>query len=564
MSLEEVDFSLLNIIDGTFDLLELKAINQNVDFHVIYDPELPRTFKGDPGRIQQILLNIAGNAIKFTSKGFVSIRVSFQKKDESTYDIKFTIQDTGIGISKENLDKLFMPFTQAYPSMGRIFGGTGLGLPISNNLAKLMGGKVEATSTPSVGSTFVITLPLQESKDQSSDISHFRFKKTHAIITANQPIQRETLSSMLKTEGILTSQSTSLENVISLTKSAISGQKILWIVSCDQVSEKQMEEVADLIKIYKDSIIPLIFVRQQDLNKTNLPDEVAILGFPINRRKLIRRVADLMGVNGNRHFDSVTSTDLLKRIKFNELNVLLAEDNIINQWVTRAVLEQMGTKVDIAANGYEVIQMLNQIHYDLIIMDIRMPEMDGLEACKRIRESENNIPIIALTANAMQGDKEEFLKAGMNGYLSKPLMPDEMTQEILRILEPENIESDFAPKHVPRDKTLDKKSLLLTLGGKKKMASKVILAFQKQCNTITDTIKTALEEKDWKTASSAFHRLSGSAFAIQAQALGQAAGNLELVLRRIPIQAEELEISLLHFKEEQSRLQAWINTENWD
>jgi|GEM_PF-2158785 len=535
MELELVDFSLREVIDGVASLVHVRAINRELDFNAIYDPKMQDRLIGDPGRLQQVLLNLTSNAVKFTEEGLVSLSVQGLGLDESgKYVVKFAVEDTGIGMSEEQIALLFQPFTQADPSFSRRYGGTGLGLAISRNLVALMGGVVRLESSLGKGSVFTVEIPF-DIEESHSEKGIFESVAEHCLVTSANEIQRESLASMMRCEGISTSTAANAEESRELMASQESDQRWLWVISIDGMTAGEIASLPRWLEERKGALLPILLFQSQRPSEMKSFARCEIMGLPVGRKALVRRAASLLGLRrpGERAETRIEDVDLNTRFDGNR--ILLAEDNVTNQRVARATLENMGAKVDVAANGLEALRMVDHLPYDLVLMDINMPEMDGVTACRRIREMGINTPIVALTANAMKGDREGFMDAGMDGYLSKPLIREALVEMLSRMLEGGTVEvldsDNEALAVTDRDPVLDMDKLVETLGGDRAMAELVCEEFRNSYKeSLTKGIQ-ALEEDRLLDAVSSFHKLVGSSYATNAMRLAKAASILEVALK---------------------------------
>ncbi|MBK3332422.1 response regulator [Persephonella atlantica] len=435
LSIEKVEFDLFETIESLISVIEPKAHEKNLELIVNYDVRLCRHFYGDSLRISQVLMNLLGNAVKFTEKGEIELSVSKVRKNR----IKFEVRDTGIGLTDEQQKKLFQPFVQADNSTTRKYGGTGLGLSISKRLVEMMNGKIWVESEKGKGSKFIFEIELQEIE---KDRSYHKFDGKRALIIDDNEIWHEILESNLRFFNIQVEHAYSGEEALELL---IKNKKKYDIILVDwNMPSMDGIETSKKIKEIKKEKSPIIimvssFRRIETEEKAQKAGITAFLQKPVDL-KLLEDVLYSTLVN------DADKTNYFKTDKRNHLteeinnvkkgNILLAEDNETNQEIILGLLEKTGINIDIAKNGKEAVEKFNlePDKYDLILMDIQMPEMDGYEATRIIREKDKNIPIVALTANAFKEDVDKALKAGMNGHIAKPIDVNQLYEVILKYI----------------------------------------------------------------------------------------------------------------------------------
>ena len=460
LSIESIAFDLQQTVEEIVDLLSSRVVDKDCELILRVALNVPRNVIGDPGRIRQILNNLAGNSIKFTEKGHVLINVEPVEQTHEKVKVQFEIEDTGIGIPEDKIDTMFEKFTQADGSTSRKYGGTGLGLAITKQLTELMGGSITATSHVGGGTKFKFVLPFEITKDlpavsmPKADLSGVRI-----LIVDDIHLNRMLLAELLHSWKITNQTcSSGKEAILMLRKAHLSGNPFDIALLDHQMPGMNGEELCTTIK--EDvSLQKTIVVMLTSLGRTKGAKRLEEIGFagyllkPIRQSQLFevlskvwgaRKMQKSIGLITEHHCsnDSRSSRALTKHHCQNEsgatrvsikhhshLRVLVAEDNLVNQKVAVRTLEQLGyPAIDVATNGKEAVDMSGKNMYDLILMDCQMPEMNGYEATRAIRKRESNgqfhIPIIAMTANAMKGDREECLDAGMDDYVSKPVNRD--------------------------------------------------------------------------------------------------------------------------------------------
>jgi len=436
LELESQPFDLRDCIEDSLDLLGSKAAEKDLDLTYLIENNTPVTVKGDVTRLRQILTNLINNAIKFTAEGEVFVSVSAKNIKDEKYEILFIVRDTGIGIPAEKMGKLFQSFSQIDASTTRTYGGTGLGLVISKRLSEMMGGKIWVESEVGKGSSFSFTVIADSVPSQSKiyfkgSIAKLKGKKV--LVVDDNQTNRKILNTQLEGWDLLPVATESPLTALQWFKEG----KIfdLCILDFHMPVMDGAQLCKEIRKLKNGSSVPIIILtsmgKKDDIFNSDELNLSAYLNKPIRRNQLYDC---LLNVFGNSNEPRLERT--VKQLKIDSelsekmpLRILLAEDNVVNQKVALRILERMGYRADVAANGYEVIDAVRGIQYDIVFMDILMPEMDGYEATKLILDEfskEKRPKIIAMTANAMQGDREICIEAGMDDYISKPVRVEEM------------------------------------------------------------------------------------------------------------------------------------------
>ena len=452
LDIEQIDFNFYDMIGEMIKPLAIKAREKGVELVYSIGPQVPIFLKGDPVRIRQILINLIGNANKFTEKGEIVLQVEVAAMEEKNVRLKFGVHDTGIGIPKDKQSKIFESFVQADSSTTRKYGGTGLGLAISSKLVKMMGGKIwlESPSTyphqkkGGPGTSFYFDLQLQnaESFDSATELiptEDVRGKRI--LLIDDNPINRRYLKNIMERNHITVVTAESGPEALSLLQK---DQNFDLIITDSQMPEMDGFSVAEKIRQVETwRSIPIMMLTSSgvrgDSDRCRKIGIDAYLPKPIKLTEFLNAIQVTLGRSKIKE-KTRKAQPLVTQYLVRELNprykILVAEDNPVNQKLAVRLLEKAGNQVAIANNGQEVLQKLKGKEYDLILMDVQMPVMDGIQATQKIRANENgeHIPIIALTAHAMKGDAEKCLTAGMDGYVSKPIRSDELFQEIERVM----------------------------------------------------------------------------------------------------------------------------------
>ncbi len=418
--LESIEFDPIDSFEAAVESYAAKATEENIDFNIFLDPQLPTLLLGDPTKISQIIINLISNAIKFTSKnGEVNVRIEKFSENDTEVEVKFEVSDTGIGITKEQKKNIFEAFGQADVSTSRKYGGTGLGLSISGKFVELMGGKLNIWSIKDEGSSFYFTLTLTKpetaTKRVVADMTPYHVGILNPHIDGEYYINKN-LETYIDYTGAHVTHYTD-ESLLALKGSS----KLPDILFIDHKFRYRGDEIKQFLDF--DTKIILMSTGDQKRNLKRYKSSIdRILYKPINFTKAIKALGDKEDV-----------VETAQKITFDDVHILVAEDNLINQKLIINVLNRLGVEVSITKDGQEALDHRKQNEYDMIFMDIQMPVMGGMEATGSIlsyerKHNKTHIPIIALTANAVSGDREKYIGAGMDGYLSKPIELDELHQ----------------------------------------------------------------------------------------------------------------------------------------
>ncbi|MFD2165400.1 transporter substrate-binding domain-containing protein [Thalassotalea euphylliae] len=535
LDIESIPFSLEQVFDNLANVVALKTQEKSLDFAIEFDEQVPMFLVGDPLRLGQVLLNLAGNAVKFTEKGEVAIRVSVESVSGKQAVLKFAIKDSGIGMTPEQQSKLFTSFTQADSSTTRKYGGTGLGLTISQKLAELMQGDIGFTSEAGKGSEFFFTITCgideRTAKKYQQDIKPLcRYVANTKVVIADDNNAASSLSSRLL-------QHAGVTNVSSINdQHVLSDDTVYWLdhqtVMANKTLESELLE-ADIPKILVSSYAEEYAQAFADklgcsacLLKPLLPDEVL---------KTLYQVS-----TGEKALTPTESR--VERVNKDALagaHVLLVEDNELNQELAIALLSDMGVTLDLAENGLEAVEKTKDNEYDGILMDIQMPVMDGYEATQNIRSFNEDIAIIAMTANAMSGDKEKVIQSGMNDYISKPINVASMVKTMMKWITPQNpTESDVGvtsgePEEGYPFDVIKADLGLMTSNQNHALYQKLLHKFKHGQRDFVALYQMATVQQDWATATRLAHTLKGNAGNIGATELQHISGELEAITQAI-------------------------------
>jgi two-component system sensor histidine kinase/response regulator len=456
VELEIASFSMDQVIQDVVNIVSYKIDEQGIGFRLTKDPLVPNWFFGDSKRIQQVLLNVLNNAAKFTNAGEVSLDVRLIAKENDKYHISFTIKDTGIGMSEEQVSKLFKPFEQRDSSINPRFGGYGLGLSLVKKPLDMMGGEIKMFSTPGEGSTFIIHLSLNVDKEKESvyikALSANHFKDVRTLVLEKSGANMNQIESYLGSFGMhceLTSSEASALSMLEAANGKFARPFDLFIIDYDTPAKggfKFIEALRNNNKIVKfPKIVMLLPMMREDLfDKLNDYRIDMGIGKPIIPSILLNGILDIFNLKAVSGSQPSVNRDSAPTKLEKPHHVLLAEDNKTNQLIVKSLLEQMGIESIIASDGKEAVELYKEHKdsIDLILMDLHMPVMNGYEAAEKIRELSAKVPIVAMTADVILGVREKCEQSGIYHYISKPFNPDNFIQTIKDII----LENEPVPK----------------------------------------------------------------------------------------------------------------------
>ena len=571
LEFDHQNFNLKTVLEELEDILSLRANEKGIEFACLLYPDVPIYLKGDPGRLKQILINLSGNAIKFTEKGEVIIRVT-QEKDEGTHSrIHFSVDDTGIGIPQGKLDNLFKSFYQVNGSSTKKFEGSGLGLAISKRLIELMGGKIGVYSKKDKGSKFWFSTSFEKQEDNIQEPeAPAGVKGKKILVVDDNQTHRFAICEQLRYIGcIAVEASNGLEAIEKLKESSM--KKPFDIAMIDlEMPDMDGLKLSKLIRqdLTRSSMELVLLISRNQLGKE---EYIKNLDFRYYLAKPLRsdEIKSCLGaiVAGSDLEDKKTKykTQLLPQPRLEKAQILLADDNLINQKVAVRILERNGYEPFVVGNGVEALEALDSGNYDLILMDVQMPEMDGLETTRKIREKEsktgNRIPIIAMTAYAMKGDREVCLNSGMDAYIAKPIKPKQLLETIEEQLYEKDIDEDenIEDTIIQDSKNFDKSELLERLYGDEKLLKELLEIFLNNAPEIITELKESLECKNFHMITKNAHKLKGMAGNISVKRIHKQAYNLETAGRtkqydRIPALIQLIEMEFEDLKDELNKI----------
>jgi two-component system sensor histidine kinase/response regulator len=530
LELDHHDFDLREAVDDTCEMLAPQAHGKNIELMAWIDDDVPAMVSGDRGRLRQVLTNLLSNAVKFTAAGEVTVRVR-RERDH----VRFDITDTGIGISRAAIGRLFDSFAQADTSTTRRYGGTGLGLTISRQLVELMGGEVTVTSAPGQGSTFTFTVSLGEpaSPHSARRVRHALPEALKVLVVDDNATNRHIVEAYLGAPSVRCEMAAcGTDALTAMHIAARTGEPFELVVLDGQMPGMDGIELAHAI-----SLAPsLRGARLVMLTSTNDRRRAArdagidhYLLKPVRRVRLLETVAEAMGATVEPAQEplaaaeaAATRSDML----------LVVEDNAVNQRVIEAMLGKRGFAVEIAANGREALTMLAQRSYALVFMDCQMPEMDGYAATAAIRGRESSgtrLPIVAMTAHAMKGDRERCLAAGMDDYLAKPLRPAQLDDVLQRWLgtPPAATAQTVEAEQNPFDALVDEARMRIFRVDYPEIVGQLIELFVESTPPLLEELRAGAEIGDAEAVRRAAHKLKGSCQNIGAGFMAKLADGLE-------------------------------------
>ena len=444
IDLEEREFNLRDCLEMSLKTLAVRADEKGLELLCEVAPEVPEIVRGDSGRLRQVLINLVGNGIKFTNKGEVALKVQRESADDRDLILRVTVADSGIGVSRDKLQSIFEPFSQADSSTTRKYGGTGLGLTISSRLVNMMGGKIWVESELGRGSQFHFTARFGITDKKVIEVGAIAppeiLRSVRVLVVDDNRTNRRILEGMLRRWEMNSSSAEDGEEALAKLSEAQQAAKPFALILMDMHMPKMDGfELIERIRHSADSSAATIMMltsagHRGDADRCKELGVAAYLLKPIRQSELREAIARVLGAREQKGAIPLITRYSLQdaREPFSSLRVLLAEDNPVNQRLASRLLEKRGHSVVVAANGREALDALEKENFDLVLMDVQMPVMDGFEATAAIREREAggkvHLPIVALTAHAMKGDREKCLAAGMDGYLTKPIRPQELDE----------------------------------------------------------------------------------------------------------------------------------------
>ncbi len=508
LDLEEVLFDLKKLVTDTAKSMSLRAHQKGLELVCDLPSGLPRFMRGDPGRLRQVLVNLLGNAIKFTHTGEVLLAVRVSGGDDESSLVEFSVRDTGIGIPREKQGHIFTAFSQVDGSTTRQYGGTGLGLTICKRLVALMQGQMMLTSSPGLGSTFGFTVPLKSAaiafqSALQSALQLEQLQDRSVLIVDDNATNRLVLAGVLEQVGMRVAQCNA--GRVALDWLAVNPRPALLVIDSD-MPELDGFETARQIALMPQPPILLMQISNSQQADSERARELGIGRYllkPVNGSELIECVIELMEERaGALALDAATSS---VGGKDGMLNILLAEDNVVNQHLARRLIEKLGHRLTLVDNGLAALEQIQRNAFDLIFMDLQMPEMDGISATHHIRQWEvehgGHVPIVAMTARAMQGDRERCIEAGMDDYISKPIHTARLRQVLCQYRP--------AGRQLAVDQVLQWQNALMRLDGEADLLLELAVIFLNDGPVLSAQLQQALQRGDFDLALREVHGLIG-------------------------------------------------------
>jgi len=564
LDLDPIEFNLQDSIGETMRMLALRADEKGLELAYQVDSQVPEYVVGDPGRLRQILVNLVGNAIKFTPQGEVIVRVEIDTFDRHDLKLHFSVADTGIGIPAEKQSLIFEAFAQADGSTTRHYGGTGLGLAISSRLTELMNGRIWVDSTPGKGSTFHFTVRFEITRTERPPgirTCPAELLNLPVLIVDDNDTNRRILLEITKAWGM---HSAAVESggaaLAEMKRAALDDNPFRLAIIDSRMPEIDGFELAERIKQDPriSGVIIMMLTSAGQRGEGALCRERGISAYlpkPILRSELLSAILMVLGQRADNCAPSLVTRYSLRETS-RKLRILVAEDNPVNQTVVMRMLEKMGHLPKLAQNGQEALTMLDAGIFDLVFMDVQMPEIDGLTTTRKIREREretrSHIPIVAMTAHAMKGDKERCLEAGMDGYLTKPLSRQGIAEVIAEISVEHKDQRSAAQDSPSSSAPWDLREALQRLDGDEALLRELVQIFLQEIPHQLASLQQAIDAGDLEKVERTAHGIKGELSCLGLADAAQKARDLERVGRERTVQpaadafpALEAEISLV-------------------
>jgi CheY-like chemotaxis protein/HPt (histidine-containing phosphotransfer) domain-containing protein len=538
VELDNIAFDLIGLIDSTARLLAVRAFERGIEISYDVAEDVPRTVRGDPGRLRQILTNLIGNAVKFTHEGGVSVTVVLDSMRPAGAQLRFVVRDTGIGIPADKLDAIFDEYAQVDASTSRKYGGSGLGLSISRRLARRMGGDVEVTSQLGKGSEFTFTAILEpaDEKAAAAERAQVTLSGARALVLDDNPSIRELVQQTLEAAGLAVDGVEGVDDGIeALQKAADQGEPYRLLIMDAWISRRDGYEIARTVRddpVFADTRIMMLTSagRRGDGRRCRDVGIQAYLTKPVSGDELLDAVAVMLGAVVRPTATLVTRHVLEESRR--RLCILIAEDNVVNQQVATAVLRRRGHTVDIVDTGAAAVEAIAQTDYDVVLMDIEMPEMDGLEATAAIRQRPDaaQLPIVALTAHAIGGEQERYRAAGMDDCLTKPFRPQELIQlvEHLGGATPGARTADQPPRPPPTPVNLTEFRRAMREAGMEETVETILGVFLEDATERLTALESAVQAGDADGIRMAAHAFRSAAATVRATNLAELLHQVEI------------------------------------
>ena len=567
LEIENIPFDLKELSESIGDILAIKAYNKNLELNIFYRENLPNLLVGDAGRIRQVLMNLVNNGIKFTEQGEVTVKLHLVNEFEDTVKFRITVIDTGIGITEEQAPKLFKPFSQMDASITRLYGGTGLGLAISARLTELMGGCIGYESKPEIGTSFWIELTLPKQKNVPPEVKHTELLETiknkRIFVVDDNTTNRLILKEQLSQFQVEIIEARNGQECLDILEKMPEIPIDLFLIDLQMplMGGKELGEALKMQERYNRSKLIMLTSITQQIREKKSSHKIGfdfILTKPIKQTDLLDALAKLFSLEipNNR---KRRKSNFIFQSNPNQLRILLAEDNQVNQIVATRILEKQGFQVDCVSNGQDAINIVKSIKYDLILMDLSMPIMDGITATKLIRSFErlnklDPIPIIALTANSLKNQLNIALEAGMNDYLVKPVEPIRLYEKVDSIIhhKQNQNEQEKNPQFISNVDIIDFPSLKARLGDDDEFIKQILILFSEDLTKKIEELKQLVINGEFSSLHKLGHTLKGAAGNVSANRIQNIASRIqtaakleqssdwENIVRIISVEAQKL------------------------
>ncbi|HEX6096832.1 MAG TPA: response regulator [Thermoanaerobaculia bacterium] len=532
LTIEWVDFHLDDLVDRVTEDFAARAAAKRLKFRTFVMPDVTRSLRGDSHRIRQVLLNLVGNAVKFTDRGEIVLTVMQPEQKDSRVMLRFLVTDTGIGIAPEVQQRLFTPFTQADGTTTRKYGGSGLGLAVSKQLVEAMGGEIGVISVPAEGSTFWFELPLQKQEGESAPVRRWNLSAFRALLVDSNEVHRFMVARQLTSTGIAVDEADSAAEGLAAARQ----QRYDVIVFDMQLADDDGLAFARAIR--KDPALDVTRLllltsfgrRRHDVVTYESAGIDAFVVKPVRRMLLCEAVARLVEQPEEAPRRALVEAEAPKRAR-----VLVVEDNSVNQLVAIGQLQRLGHECVVAGKGGEALDALANGSFDIVLMDIQMPDMDGYEATRRIRQMpppKRDVPVIAITAHALPGEREKCIAAGMNDYLAKPVSLEQVGAVIRLWASRDSRETAGAPDLMEQDDSyvLDRErvSSFLAIGRTQEgFLEGLVKTFREDVPSRIDTLRSAAANGDANDLALAAHAMKSSSGSVGAKRMFTMAAALE-------------------------------------
>jgi PAS domain S-box-containing protein len=581
LELESVDFALRETLESTIKTLADRAHKKGLELACHIPPDIPDALIGDPGRLCQIVLNLVGNAIKFTEEGEVVVRVEAKTRTQQEALLYFSVADTGIGIPLEKQQLIFEAFTQADSSTTRHFGGTGLGLSISSQLVALMGGRIWIESKFGKGSTFHFTACLgrQSQTTSAPRLEPANIKGLRVLVVDDNETNRRILEEMLNNWGM---QPIAVDHgraaLAVMEQAAATAQPIALALVDALMPEMDGFELAERIKhrpeLANATVMMLSSGQRASAERRHELGIAACLTKPIRQSDLLDTILTVLGDRTVAAHEPTARPRELLRQSHRRLHILVAEDNAVNQRLALKLLEKRGHTAVVAANGKEALGAYTAEKFDLILIDVQMPELDGFAVTRAIREREahapvrsaptSHIPIIAMTAHAMKGDRERCLQAGMDSYISKPLNPERLYEVIESVTSASAEANNTATEPRGSEPLFDHEALLTRVADDQDLLREIVGLFLAEAPELMQAVRESVERRDSSSLQRSAHTLKGSVANFGAKGAYEIALKLETMgrtgdLSRASAMLAELEAAVSRLESELTALKDHIS-----